>query len=156
MHTTAVRSTDIAPVDGSPASSAASLYHRLGGVTAVRAVVDEFYKRLLADVALQRYFEGISIPHLKRHQVEFMKIAFTEIPANLDVPALLLEKHRTLFSAGLNENHFDAVASHFVEACKQLGVQTKLIDEAVGVIGPLRSVFEHGAKTYGGSSADEA
>lgn len=126
-----------------------SLFQRLGGVAAVRAVVEAFYERLLADVALQPYFEGVNMAHLKRHQVEFMKIAFTEIPASLDVSALLLEKHQRLFEAGLNEHHFDLVAGHFVGACQQLDVPQELIDEAVSVIGPLRGVFEQGAKLYG-------
>jgi len=76
-----------------------------------------------------------------------MKIAFTEIPEGLDVAGLMLDKHRRLFvEKGLNETHFDLVAGHFVGACQHLNVPQNLIDEAVGVIGPLRPVFEEGGK----------
>lgn len=85
--------------------------------------------------------------NLKLHQLEFMKIAFTEIPEGLDVAGLMLDKHRRLFvEKGLNETHFDLVAGHFVGSCQCLKVPQNLIDEAVGVIGPLRPVFEEGGK----------
>lgn len=76
-----------------------------------------------------------------------MKIAFSQIPEDFDVREFLLQKHSRLFNnMGLNETHFDRVAVHFVAALKHLNVDQNLIDEAVAIIGPLRSVFEEGAK----------
>jgi hypothetical protein len=76
-----------------------------------------------------------------------MKLAFSQIPEDLDVPAYMLETHSRLFvTMGLNETHFDRVAVHFVGALTHLNVNQALIDEAVAVIGPLRSVFEAGAR----------
>jgi hemoglobin len=42
-----------------------SLFDRLGGVPAVRAVIDEFYKRLLADDRLSFFFRGTRMHVLK-------------------------------------------------------------------------------------------
>lgn len=123
-----------------------TLLGKLGGAAAVRAAVEELYTRLLADPETAVFFEDINMAWLKQHQIDFMKIAFSQVPEDLNVPAYMKEKHASLFDKGLNANHFDAVATHFVGALKDLNVDPKLVDEAVAVIGPLRSVFEEGAK----------
>jgi hypothetical protein len=88
--------------------------------------------------------------NLKRHQVEFLKIAFSHVPDSLDVHNLLLEKHKRLFtSMGLNETHFDIVVNHFFDACCVQDVSQSLIDEAAAIITPLRIVFVTGAELYG-------
>jgi len=110
--------------------------------------VDEFYKRLVADEELAKFFEGIELSALKSHQRKFMKVAFTEIPEDLDVEQLMFKKHYTLFAKGLNETHFDLVAGHFVGTLESLGVDSSLINEAVGIIGPLRGVFEKGGAKF--------
>jgi truncated hemoglobin YjbI len=107
------------------------------------------YERLVGDVSMAPFFENISMVHLKYHQVQFMKISFTEIPHDLDVPKHLDERHRKLFEQGLDETHFDTVAQHFVGACHHLGVGQELVDEAVAIILPLRAVFEQGALKFG-------
>ena len=43
---------------------------------------------------------------------------------------------------GLSEIHFDLVAQHLVESLLALGVQQHVIDEVVGIVAPLRAVFE--------------
>jgi hemoglobin len=128
-----------------------TLFQRMGGINAVKAVVDEFYSRIQQDGRVQLFFLAISMAHLKRHQVEFLKIAFSHVPDSLDVHNLLLEKHQRLFSSmGLNETHFDIVANHFYDACCVQDVSQSLIDEAAAIITPLRVVFIQGAQTYGG------
>lgn len=47
-------------------------YERVGGAPAVKAVVERFYERVLADDELSRYFTGLDesgMTQLKRHQV---------------------------------------------------------------------------------------
>lgn len=56
------------------------------------------------------------------------------------------EKHMKLFQQGLNEHHFDLVAGHLVSALKDTGVKQEELDEAVGVLGPLRGAFEEAAR----------
>ena len=132
---------------------AKSLYERLGGVEAVRAVVDAFYKRLVADQKLSQFFADANVGKLKLHQLQFLKVAFTEIPEDMDIIAIMIEKHAALFrDKGLNADHFDIVAGHLVAACQHLGVSNELVQEAVAIVGPLRIAFEQGAEMYGGST----
>lgn len=119
-----------------------TLMDKLGGVAALKTAVEEFYKRILSDPELAIFFENTSMTALKMHQLAFMKIAFTQIPDDLDVPKLMKEKHAPLFEKGLNASHFDKVASHFANTLKHLNVASDLVDECVSVIAPLRVVFE--------------
>jgi len=119
----------------------AVLLERIGGTAALRAAVDEFYARLIEDNELQPFFEGVNVKLLKWHQYNFMSIAFTEIPEDMDIPALIQTKHSRLFMDGLNEKHFDIVASHFVATLNHLGVKQPEVDDAVAVIAPLRPLF---------------
>jgi len=125
--------------------STATLADRLGGIAAVKAAVEGMYSRILADDDLAPFFDNVNMTKLKLHQIEFMKVAFTQIPQDLDVVAMMLEKHSKLFNDGLNETHFDKVAGHLIDTLKSLDVPQELIDEVVGVVGPLRPVFEQGA-----------
>jgi len=81
---------------------------------------------------------------LKSHQFKFMRMAFTEVPADIDVGRYMFAKHYKLFIKGLNETHFDLVAGHFVGTLQKLEVPNDMIDEAVGKIAPLRPIFEKG------------
>lgn len=118
---------------------------RIGGSEALRAAVDEFYARLTADEELQPFFKGVNVKLLKWHQYNFMSIAFTEVPEDLDVAMLIKQKHKNLFARGLSEKHFDIVAGHFVAILQHLGVQQTEVDDAVAVIAPLRPVFVEAA-----------
>ena len=73
------------------------LLDRIGGDAALEAAVDELYNRLIADESLAKYFEGVSMEVLKDHQFNFMRIAFTEIPEELDVSGMLTEGHSRLW-----------------------------------------------------------
>lgn len=127
-----------------------TLLSRLGGEAAVRAVVDSFYDRLRADKSITFFFEGIEMSLMKIHQVEFFTIAFTGFPEGVDVGEIMIEAHRRLFQIqGLNEEHFDIIAGHLVATLENYSVPPELINEAVGVVVPLRAAFELGAQIYG-------
>ncbi len=75
----------------------APLLERIGGEAALHAAVEIFYAKLLSIEALQPFFAGIDVNRLKKHQFGFMKLAFTEIPSDMDVAGFI--KVRTvLFS----------------------------------------------------------
>jgi hemoglobin len=52
--------------------SESTLYERLGGKEGIRAVVDDFYDRLVADEQLGPYFEGADLDRLRRTQTDFL------------------------------------------------------------------------------------
>ncbi|WP_136715775.1 group I truncated hemoglobin [Halorientalis salina] len=49
-----------------------TLYDRLGGREAIRAVVDDFYDRLLDDDELGPFFENTDMESLKEHQTDHL------------------------------------------------------------------------------------
>lgn len=122
------------------------LLDRLGGESALKTTVYDFYSRLLEDEQLAPFFKGHDMKALKEHQIKFLTIAFTHIPEDLDVAKLIAEKHMKLFEKGLNETHFDLVAGHLVATLEHLNVPKSEIEEVVGIVGSLREVFESNAK----------
>lgn len=52
--------------------SESTLYDRLGGNDGIRAVVDEFYDRLLADEELGPFFEEANMEKLRETQTAFL------------------------------------------------------------------------------------
>jgi hemoglobin len=52
--------------------SGETLYERLGGRDGIRAVVDDFYDRLLADDELGPFFGNADMEKLRRTQTEFL------------------------------------------------------------------------------------
>jgi hemoglobin len=137
------------------------LLHRIGGPAALEAAVDIFYEKLVHDVNLVPFFDNVNIEKLKDHQRKFLTIALTEIPKDIDVALLMKEKHKRLFAMGLNESHFDLVVGHLAETLRGLQVQDRWIEEIIGIIAPLRAVFQAGEKQHlldkiGGPAALEA
>jgi len=49
-----------------------TLYERLGGHDGIRAVVDDFYDRLVADEEIGPFFEGSDMELLRRTQTDFL------------------------------------------------------------------------------------
>jgi hemoglobin len=119
------------------------LLDRLGGPAALKTAVYDFYGRLLEDVQLAPFFEGVNMVRMKEHQIRFMEIAFSEVPKDMDVAKYIKDKHQHLFGKGLNAHHFDLVVQHLVATLKALDINNDVIDEVIAVIGPLRSSFEN-------------
>ena len=53
------------------ATKSATLFERIGGERAVRALVDRFYDRVLLDPELAAYFSRVPMDKLRRMQFEF-------------------------------------------------------------------------------------
>ena len=49
-----------------------TLYERLGGETAIAAVVDDFYERVLADERLAHFFAETDMEKQRAHQTQFL------------------------------------------------------------------------------------
>lgn len=118
----------------------------LGGKQVLHAAVDRFYEGLLQDERLMPFFEGSNIQVLKWHQFNFMSVAFSAVPEGLDVPNMVLEKHKRLFNQGLNEEHFDIMMEHLRTTFQELSIDPHLVEEAVEVLKPLREIFRQGAQ----------
>ena len=53
-----------------------SLYDQLGGEPAVNAAVDIFYRKVLADDRISRFFEGVDMEEQAAKQKAFLTMVF--------------------------------------------------------------------------------
>ncbi len=113
-------------------SSPQSLYKRLGGAKAITAVVNQLYKRVLADPSLSLFFEDVDMKRLKVQQRTFLNQA-------LGGPSRYrgLDMKTAHAGLGIEKSHFDAVAGHLVATLESLKVPQPLIDEVVALVSPL-------------------
>jgi hemoglobin len=112
----------------------ASLYERLGGVAAISAAVDDFYRRVTADPRLAPYFTNTDMAALRRHQVAMLAAA-TGGP-NEYRGRIMAEAHA---GRSITDEHFDAVVGHLVETLQSLGVDDHTIGEVGSALLPLRA-----------------
>ena len=106
-----------------------TLYEKLGGEAAVDAAVDLFYKKVLADDRIKRFFDGVDMKRQASHQKLFLMYAFggtQSYPGR----AMRAAHKRLVDEMGLSDEHFDAVMEDLGSALKELGVPDELIAQA--------------------------
>ena len=114
-------------------AAAPSLYAQLGGADNIAAVVDDFYRRVLADDALAAVFAGVDLDRLRRHQSRFISYA-------LGGPNQYTGRNMRAAHAGLGITpaQFAAVAGHLSAALAAAGVSAALIDQVIGHVASLQ------------------
>ena len=114
-----------------------SLYAKLGGEPAVDAAVDIFYRKVLGDERISRFFEGVDVEKQAAKQKAFLTMAFggPHRYTGLD----MRNAHARLVEQGLNDSHFDAVMEHLGATLKELGVADDLIGEAAAIAESTRN-----------------
>jgi len=109
-----------------------SIYESIGGGSALAAVVDDFYARVLADPQLAGFFSGANMPKLKGRQVEFFAAALGG--PDLYQGASMRKVHA---GRGISQADFDKVAVHLTAALAAAGVPAVTIAQIVAAITPL-------------------
>ena len=104
-----------------------TLYEQLGGEAAVDAAVDNFYRKVLSDERISKFFESVDMNQQAAKLKAFMTMAFGG--PNHDTGRDLRDGHAHLVKAGLNDAHFDAVAENLVNTLKELNVAENLIKQ---------------------------
>lgn len=111
-----------------------TIYEAIGGDTALVAVVDDFYGRVLADPDLAGFFAGTNMTRLKGRQVEFFAAALgSPLPYT---GASIRDAHR---GRAIAQRHFDLVAGHLVASLVAAGVPDATVTQIVAAIAPLAS-----------------
>ncbi|UZR99515.1 group I truncated hemoglobin [Chondrinema litorale] len=105
-----------------------SLFDRIGGMAAVNAAVDIFYKKVLADESISHFFTNTDMKKQIAKQKAFLAYAFG---APMAYTGKSLRAAHTPMS--LTEAHFSAVATHLVGTLEELNVSQNLIDEVVEI-----------------------
>jgi len=108
-----------------------TLYERIGGEAAVNAAVDIFYRKVLADYRINRFFDNADMEKQAAKQKAFFTMAFGG-PNNY-TGADMRTAHAHLVKMGLNDSHFDAVMEHLGATLTELNVPGDLIAEAAAI-----------------------
>jgi hemoglobin len=82
-----------------------ALYDDIGGADAVRAALDAFYPRVLADAKLSPFFKGVDIERLKRTQEGFFAMALGG--PNTYTGRSLVDAHARTRQRGGNDDVFE-------------------------------------------------
>ena len=113
-----------------------SLFEQLGGHPAVDAAVDIFYRRVLKDPRISRYFEDVDMDAQREKQKAFLSMVFGG-PHEYKGKDLRTA-HARLVEHGLDDGHFDAVAEHLQATLQQLDVPEPLIEQVMAIAGGTR------------------
>ncbi|WP_040791855.1 group I truncated hemoglobin [Nocardia paucivorans] len=109
-----------------------SIFDRIGGYEALEAVVEDFYKRVLADDELSGFFTGTNMSRLKGKQVEFFAAALGG--PDPYTGASMKQVHQ---GRGITMHHFGLVAGHLKDSLAAAGVPAETIDEIISAVAPL-------------------
>jgi hemoglobin len=111
----------------------ASLYERLGGLDAIRAVVDSFVARCAGDDRINRKFERSDIPRLKHMLVDQVCEA-TGGPCTYTGRAM----RETHDGMGVTAGEFDALVEDLVATLDEFDVPKAEQEELLSLLGPMR------------------
>ena len=108
-----------------------NLFDKIGGREAVEMAVDIFYKKVLRDDRINRFFKDIDMSSQRGKQVLFLSYAFGGLES---YPGKSMKKaHERFVKDGLNDAHFDAVVENLGETLKELNVSDSLISEVAEI-----------------------
>ncbi|HUW76418.1 MAG TPA: group 1 truncated hemoglobin [Gallionella sp.] len=114
-----------------------SLYQEIGGEPAVNAAVDIFYRKVLKDDRIKRFFDGVDMDKQAAKQKAFLTMAFGG-PHNY-TGMDMRKGHAHLVKMGLNDSHFDAVVEDLAATLKELKVADNLIAQVAAVAETTRN-----------------
>jgi hemoglobin len=116
---------------------AKTLFEQLGGETAVEAAVDVFYRKVLADYRINRFFDGSDMEKQAAKQRAFLTMAFGG-PNNY-TGTDMRTAHAKLVKIGLSGSHFDAVMEHLGATLSELDVPPALIEQVLALAETTRN-----------------
>jgi hemoglobin len=108
-----------------------TLYERIGGEAAVNAAVELFYRKVLSDYRINRFFENADMDKQIAKQKAFFTMAFGG-PNNYTGQDMR-NAHANMVKTGLNEDHFNAVMEQLGATLTELNVPADLIAEAAAI-----------------------
>ena len=114
------------------AAGEVTIYDMIGGESALTAVVDDFYVRVLADPQLSGFFAGVNMQKLKGRQVEFFAAALGG--PDFYEGASMREAHA---GRGISQADFNQVAVHLTAALAAAGVPAETVAQIAGAVTPL-------------------
>ena len=108
-----------------------TLYEQIGGEAAVNAAVDIFYRKVLTDHRINRFFDGVNMAQQAAKQKAFLTMAFGG-PHNYTGEDMR-KGHAHLVKLGLDDSHFDAVIENLGATLVELNVPQSLIAQVAAI-----------------------
>ena len=121
----------------STASAEKTVYEQIGGQPAVEAAVDLFYRKVLTDDRVSRFFDDVDMDRQSAKQKAFLTMVCGG-PANYSGQAMRAG-HTHLVKHGLNDTHFDAVLEHLSGTLGELGVAAPLVARVIAIAESARA-----------------
>jgi hemoglobin len=109
-----------------------TLYETIGGRNVIRAAIEAFYRRVLADESLRHFFASTDMAHLRSGQSMFvsMLVGGKAIYTGKEIgPA-----HAAARSKGLTAGHFDAFLRHFRDSLDEVGVKPENAEKVIQLL----------------------
>jgi hemoglobin len=110
-----------------------SHYERIGGAAAVKAAVELFYDKVLADPDLAGYFTDVNMPEQRRHLALMLAVVLGG--PNEYAGRGLAEAHQPL---NIPVAHYAKVGEHLTATLAQLGVPADVIADVQVVLGQVQ------------------
>ena len=114
-----------------------SLYEQLGGQAAVDTVVDFFYRKVLTDDRVSRFFDDVDMDEQIAKQKAFLTMVFGGPVAYTGND--MRTGHAHLIERGLNDSHVNVVIQLLGESLREAGVPEELIQKVAAVADSARA-----------------
>jgi hemoglobin len=113
--------------------SQASLFDRLGGLGAIKVVVDDFVGFVAADDRINKYFAKTDVPKLKERLVE-------QVCQGSGGPCTYRGRDMVTTHKGMNitDADFSALVEDLVKALDKNKVPAQEKSELLGILGPMK------------------
>jgi hemoglobin len=108
------------------------LYETIGGSDTVEAAIGSFYRRVLEDENLRRFFHSTDMAHLRSGQSMFisMLLGGRVVYTGKDINAA----HAHARAQGLTGEHLDVFLKHFRAALDEVGVAPEKAEEVMKLL----------------------
>jgi hemoglobin len=106
----------------------ATIYDRIGGKASVNAAVDIFYKKVLSDDRVNKFFKNTDMHVQRAKQAKFL--AFVLGAPEQWKGKSMLEAHKGM---NITEEQFGAIAGHLQTTLQELGVPADIVGEIMAV-----------------------
>jgi hemoglobin len=114
-----------------------SLYDQLGGEAAVDAAVDVFYRKVLSDDRISRFFDDIDMDEQIAKQKGFLTMVFGGPVAYTGKD--MRNGHARLVERGLNDSHVDVVIELLGESLREVGAPEHLVAKVAAIAESARA-----------------
>jgi hemoglobin len=103
-----------------------SIYEQLGGEPAMQELVEVFYRKMLSDERVSRFFDDVDMDKQLAKQKAFLTMVAGG--PNTYTGKDMRKAHEHLLERGLNDTHVDVVIEHLAASLAELGAPANIIE----------------------------